>query len=515
MRFIVALGHVNEGHVGNGDRSERTIHRKKHTCFGGWGYVMLNPTELSGRAISHDLQLADVRPLLGLVIGLSRLPVSWRWRKTILLVASYLFYAAWNPPFVVLLWLSTGVDWFVARAMHRATRIGRRRALLIVSLCTNLGLLSFFKYGTFLLDSIVRLIGLVGVTYKPAELSIILPVGISFYTFQTLSYTIDVYRGNMRPWKSFLDFALSSPSFRSSSPARSYRASTFLPQCVEERKATSRQFGWGAVMLVIGLFEKVVLSDAVLATGGGSSLRRGHQRRLHRRLARYVGVLGADLLRLCGLLDMCDRCRNDVGLRHPRQFPIPVCGDRLHRLLAALAHLLVIVASRLSVHSTRRQPCRGDSGAGEPDDDHAPGWVVARRVMALRRMGWPSRLCTVVERWLRDRWPEPAPWLRSTAARVAMMALTYVLFCYALVFVRATDFPNAALIISAMSGLSDGDIALGRRHVMSVVLITAGLLVGHWRLRESSLEGLVELPPLQCPGRAGGRHGAYGRSNPR
>ncbi|HUP18448.1 MAG TPA: MBOAT family protein, partial [Gemmatimonadota bacterium] len=89
----------------------------------------------------------------GLVLAVHSAPLPWRVRKIHLLVASYLFYAAWNPPFVVLLWISTLIDWFVAKGIHRETRTGRRRALLALSVAVNLGLLGYFKYGGFLLEN--------------------------------------------------------------------------------------------------------------------------------------------------------------------------------------------------------------------------------------------------------------------------------------------------------------------------------------------------------------------------
>ncbi|MCA9256606.1 MAG: MBOAT family protein, partial [Phycisphaerales bacterium] len=126
----------------------------------------------------------------GIVLRLHTAPLSWRAKKLNLLLASYIFYAAWNPPFVALIWLSTLVDWFAAKWMNASDNPNRRRALMLVSLVTNLGLLGYFKYGGFLLENFVELLRMAGVTYRPATSSIVLPVGISFYTFQTLSYTI-------------------------------------------------------------------------------------------------------------------------------------------------------------------------------------------------------------------------------------------------------------------------------------------------------------------------------------
>ncbi len=184
-----------------------------------------------------------------------------------LLVASLAFYAAWNPPFALLLVLSTVVDWVVAHRMAAAERPASRRALLVVSLCTNLGLLGYFKYASFFADAFWQLAGLVGV-HVASEFTgfdIILPVGISFYTFQTLSYTIDVYRGTLTPGRSFLDYALYVSFFPQLVAGPIVRASDFLPQCVEPRPANRDEFGWGLSLLVFGLVGKMLVADYLLA----------------------------------------------------------------------------------------------------------------------------------------------------------------------------------------------------------------------------------------------------------
>src|SRR6476469_9146759 len=116
------------------------------------------------------------------MLVLHNLPFSWKVKKVNLLLASYIFYAAWNPPFILLLWLSTVVDYFVGRALYNQGNKYKRRVLLVVSLIGNLGMLCFFKYGTFLLENFVGLMNLIGIDFHPAKPSIILPAGISFYT---------------------------------------------------------------------------------------------------------------------------------------------------------------------------------------------------------------------------------------------------------------------------------------------------------------------------------------------
>ena len=140
------------------------------------------------------------------VLFLYNLAFSWRFKKYILLVASYLFYAAWNPPFVVLLWISTLVDWFVAKRIYAAKLKSNKLFYILISLFVNLGLLGFFKYGEFFLNEFRTLMALGGVSLDYATPDIILPMGISFYTFQTISYTIDVFRKEVKPAKQFIDY---------------------------------------------------------------------------------------------------------------------------------------------------------------------------------------------------------------------------------------------------------------------------------------------------------------------
>src|SRR5882724_7898462 len=142
------------------------------------------------------------------VLILHNLPFSWRTKKINLLLASYVFYAAWNPPFILLLWLSTVVDFFVGRALFTQENKYKKRMLLVLSLIGNLGMLCFFKYGNFLLENFVTLVNAMGINFHPAKPDIILPAGISFYTFTTLCYTIDMYKRKSKPVKSFLNFSL-------------------------------------------------------------------------------------------------------------------------------------------------------------------------------------------------------------------------------------------------------------------------------------------------------------------
>ncbi len=143
-----------------------------------------------------------------LILILHNLPFPWKVKKINLLLASYIFYAAWNPPFIILLWISTLIDYIVGLKLYDEQNPVKRKWLLAASLVGNLGMLGYFKYGGFLLENFVALTAALGIDFHPAEPNIILPVGISFYTFQTLSYTLDMYRKTSKPEKSLLDFSL-------------------------------------------------------------------------------------------------------------------------------------------------------------------------------------------------------------------------------------------------------------------------------------------------------------------
>jgi len=117
--------------------------------------------------------------------------MNWTSKKRMLLFASYVFYGLWNPPLVILLWISTFVDWIAGKNLYTEENKRKRIYWLLLSLCVNLGFLSFFKYGNFFLNNFTYLVNSVGINFHPIKMNIILPMGISFYTFQTMSYTID------------------------------------------------------------------------------------------------------------------------------------------------------------------------------------------------------------------------------------------------------------------------------------------------------------------------------------
>ena len=186
-----------------------------------------------------------------------------RVQNTMLLVASYFFYGWWDWRFLSLIALSTIVDYFVGLKLESTDDAKKRRYLLWVSLGTNLGILGFFKYFNFFAESTVTLLNSIGLQADAVTLNVVLPVGISFYTFQTLSYSIDIYRGRLKATRSLLDFSLFVAFFPQLVAGPIERASALLPQIQARRKITANQINDGLFLILWGLFKKVVIADNV------------------------------------------------------------------------------------------------------------------------------------------------------------------------------------------------------------------------------------------------------------
>ncbi len=182
-------------------------------------------------------------------------------QNVLLLLASYVFYGSWDWRFLSLVLLSTVVDFVVAQKIEANETEGRRRLWLLLSMATNLGLLGVFKYYDFFAVSLVELLNAMGIGASLPVMKVILPVGISFYTFQTMSYTIDVYRRRSKPTRSFVDFALFVCFFPQLVAGPIERASDLLPQVQTPRPRWVEGLREGSYHIVIGLFKKVVIAD--------------------------------------------------------------------------------------------------------------------------------------------------------------------------------------------------------------------------------------------------------------
>lgn len=189
------------------------------------------------------------------------LPVRWRW--VLLLAASYFFYMCWKAEYVVLIMASTLVDYYAGIKMGSLKEKSKRKKYLVLSLIVNLGILGGFKYFNFFSESVNQLFSQFHVYYDTPVFKVLLPVGISFYTFQTLSYTIDVYRGVKKPEKHPGIFALYVAFFPQLVAGPVERSTNLLPQLHEKKTFSSERLVSGAKLILWGFFKKIVIADRI------------------------------------------------------------------------------------------------------------------------------------------------------------------------------------------------------------------------------------------------------------
>ena len=184
-----------------------------------------------------------------------------RFRWLLIVLASYYFYMSWKPEYALLILFSTIVDYGVARHMARLTDQKARRPYLMISVFVNLGLLFAFKYLNFFSDSARAVLNQFNLFYDVPRLDVLLPVGISFYTFQTLSYTIDVYRGDKQPETHFGIFAAYVSFFPQLVAGPIERATTLMPQFYQQMTFDTTRIVSGLQLMAWGVFQKVVIAD--------------------------------------------------------------------------------------------------------------------------------------------------------------------------------------------------------------------------------------------------------------
>ena len=364
------------------------------------------------------------------------------WR-VFMLAASYVFYGWWDYRFLLLLMVSTVLDFTVAQAMVHTTVEGRRRGYLVLSIVGNLALLGFFKYYDFFVTELVNAASDVGVSLPLRPLNVILPVGISFFVFKTLSYTIDVYRRQLTPTSSLLEYALFVGFWPELVAGPIVRGSVFLPQLhSEDRRPLEPARAYG--LILGGLFKKVVIADLVatqlvdpvFANPGG-----------HTGLETLVGVYGYAVQIFCdfsGYSDIATGCALLLGFRFPRNFDRPYAavsiqdfwrrwhitlsswlrdylyiglgGNRKGRLRTKVNLLLTMLLGGLW---------------------HGAGWTFVVWG-ALHGLGLAVERTWQERREAAGRVPSPRP-----LVRVARVVLTFHFVCLGWVFFRATDFGRA------------------------------------------------------------------------
>ena len=433
---------------------------------------------------------------LAVLLALHHAPLPWGVKKFNLLIASYLFYAAWNPPFVILLWLTTLIDWWVAQRMYEAKTQARRRLLLVLTLVGNLGLLGYFKYGEFLLENFVHLAAAFGVAYKPPEWDIVLPVGISFYTFQSISYSLDVYLGRAKPTNKFLDFALFVTFFSHLVAGPIVRPTDLIPQFATPRTATARQFGWGALLVTLGLFEKIVVADGLLAPTADDVF--GAKEALHP-LDAWIGTLAFSGQIFC---DFAGYTTTAIGASLMLGFSLI---DNFRSPYAAIGFSDFWRRWHISLSTWLRDYLYVPLGGNRL----GPGRTYVNLMLTMLLGGlWHGASWTFVvwgglhgaylcgERFLRARLGHLAVW-DGWPAKVALALLTYFLVNITWVFFRAQEFDTAWRMLESMLGVTrDGKAILTSWPIFATAVTIGMLLSVHWYMRMREFHAEVQrLPP--------------------
>ena len=187
-----------------------------------------------------------------------------RVQNLLLIISSYVFYGWWDWRFLSLILLSTIVDYFVGQKIHESKDVKVKKSYLWISIIFNLGLLGFFKYFNFFIESWIDLFNALGYEHQSSwTLNIILPVGISFYTFQTMSYSLDIYFKKLKPTKDFISFASFVSFFPQLVAGPIERASNLLPQILNNRIFKYEQGVQGLRLILWGMFKKVVIADSL------------------------------------------------------------------------------------------------------------------------------------------------------------------------------------------------------------------------------------------------------------
>jgi alginate O-acetyltransferase complex protein AlgI len=425
-----------------------------------------------------------------IVLALHSLPLQWHAKKMNLLLASYIFYAAWNPPFIILLWISTLTDWFAARRIA-VTSGGTKRFYLILSVIVNLGLLGYFKYGGFLEANLAAALGTMGFSYAPSGAKIILPLGISFYTFQSMSYSIDVFRNKIKPHHSFLDFALYVTFFPQLVAGPILRAGFFLQQLAEENKERVTQIGWGLAIVTVGMFEKVVLADGALApvverVYGEAAAANGVDAWVA--TMAFAGQIFFDFNGYSMIAVGLGKC---LGFELPWNFlsPYGAVGfsdfwRRWHVTLSTwLRDYLYISLSgnRAGIARTVVNLMLTMLLGGLW---HGASWLFVL-------WGGVHGLLLVVERVARQLF-ENSTLVRTAGMQFILGVATWIAICLTWVLFRAEDPASAAELLTSMLTFDAAESLLGNGEIVTVVAVVASLLATHWFMRNRSFESVFK-----------------------
>ncbi|SDC00995.1 D-alanyl-lipoteichoic acid acyltransferase DltB, MBOAT superfamily [Sphingomonas sp. YR710] len=424
-----------------------------------------------------------------IVLGLHSLPLPWNAKKINLLIASYIFYAAWNPPFVILLWVSTVVDWFAARALVTAKDQWHRRLWMLISVIANVGMLGYFKYGQFLVDSFSSIALAVGLHYSPPKYDIVLPIGISFYTFATMSYTLDVYLRRAAPARNFLDYALFVTFFPHLVAGPIMRPTELVPQFATPRKASGDQLRFGLALMTLGLFQKVVLADGFLGPVVEAVYDADKTPGMLDSWMATIAFSGQIFCDFAGYSTTAIGVALCLGFAMPDNFRFPYASigfsdfwRRWHISLSSWLRDYVYIPLGGNRHGELRTYVSLMSTMLIGGLWHGASWTFVF-------WGGLHGVYLAIERLLRKLFRDYRP---GPAAIAGLGLITFLLVDIAWVFFRAKTFAKASIVITGMAGLNAHPVPLlAAIYLATTGVIVGGILCAHWLMRNRTLEAVV------------------------
>jgi len=406
-----------------------------------------------------------------------------RFKLPWLLLASYVFYGWWNPLYLLLILYSTTVDYLAVVGMARSRR---RKRWVFLSVANNLGLLGFFKYAGFVTENLNALLAGLGVPYAVPAPDLLLPVGISFYVFQSMSYTIDFYRGSVAREHSFIRYATFVSLFPQLVAGPIERARNLLPQLAENTRISKEDVADGLSLFVVGLFKKVALADylAIYVDQVYAVPGRFQSPALILATFAFAWQIYFDF---SGYTDMARGIGRMLGFRLMLNFNNPYLatglGDfwrRWHISLSTWFRDYVYIplgGNRRGQFNTYRNMCLTMVISGLW---HGAMWtfVIWGALHALGR---------VVTRAL-----ENTSFYRNRVPRSAKQMFTFLFVTFAWIFFRAESFDDAKLIVTRIftSGWADP----------ACPILMLGLVFTVWLYQfvyESRLRSLLELSPVR------------------
>jgi alginate O-acetyltransferase complex protein AlgI len=402
-----------------------------------------------------------------------------------LLLSSYIFYGMWNPPLVVLLWISTMVDWTAGNQLSREQKPAVRKMWLLLSMTVNLGFLAFFKYGDFLLDNFISLANAVGFEYQPYKMDIILPMGISFYTFQTMSYTIDMYQRKIKPARTFLDFALYVTFFPQLVAGPIVRAKELITQFYEPKRATSNQFIWGLFLLSLGLFQKVVLADVMLSGTSDAVFKPGQSLYFLDAWTGTVAFSGQIFFDFAGYSTCAIGIALMLGIVLPDNFRYPYASlgfsdlwKRWHITLSSWLKDYLYIPMGGNRHGITRMYAALMITMLLGGLWHGAAWTFIV-------WGGLHGIYLILERLQRQYLP-----FKITAWNGIFLAfITFTCVNITWVFFRAREFETAWSMIKSMFFMNpEGNKILSNFDIIKVLTLIAALFLTHWFMRNTSVK---------------------------